>query len=150
MAHNTSENPLFQVWRQWHGSSHELLAEFHGLKAAKIFLVDMRRRERMRGKKCLDNDNCGFTSYVGTIADMSPRAHYWWDVVMTDEAINSDSPPIYMGILEKIAEARTMGIVYGREMREAKAAGVPYDPGEDSPWSFLSKPASGGSSCWNS
>lgn len=128
MAHNSSEDPSYQVWRQWGGSRPEKLAEFHSIRAVNVFLLDMRRRERMRGKKCLDNDNCGFTSYVGTIADMSPRAHYWWDVVIPDEAINSESPPIYQEILDKVAEAMLMGAVEGRARREAAAAGINFEP----------------------
>lgn len=131
MAHNSSETPSYQVWRQWRGSSPKLLDKCHSLRAAKIFLLDMRRRERVRGKKCLDNESGGFTSYVGPADDISPRAHYWWDVVMTDEAINSESPPIYQDILDRIAEAMLLGSVDGRAMREAAASGINYEPGED-------------------
>lgn len=132
MARKTSKKPFFQIWRQWHGSSHEPLAEFHSLQAAMIFLDDMKRREEMRGKQCHDNESCGFTSYVGTTEDMSPRAHYWWDVAMSDEAINSESPPILQEILDKFAEAMLIGAVEGKARREAAASGINFEPDEDS------------------
>ena len=133
MARNTSDNPLYQVFRQWHGCRHhELMGNFHSNRAVKIFLDDMKRHEGMRGKECLDNDVCGgFTAYVGTVDDMSPRTHYWWQVVMTDEAINSESTPIYQDILDKCAEAMLIGAVEGKARREAAAAGINYEPGDD-------------------
>lgn len=131
MARNTSNNPVFQVWRQRRGSSPELLAVFHSNSAAKVFLLDMQRREQMRGKNCADNYNCGgFLAYVGDFENKSPRAHYWWEIVITDEAINSESPPIYMDLQVKMGEVMIMGAVHGRAMREAAAAGINYEPDE--------------------
>lgn len=132
MARNTSGSPSYQVWRQWHGCYPDLLAEFHSNRAAKVFLADMKRRERNLGKKCIENENFGgFLAYVGDFENKSPRAHYWWEVVMTDEAINSESPPIYQDILDRIAEAMLMGAVEGKAMREAAAAGINYEQDED-------------------
>ena len=88
----------------------------------------MRQHERKYGRKCIENDGGGFTSYVGTIAKMSPRASYWWDFLMPDEVINSEKSPIHVDLQYKIAEAMTMGAVHGRALREAAAAGINYEP----------------------
>ena len=131
MARNTSEFPSYQVWRQERGGNPEVLIELFDCRDVRPFLAHMRQHERKNGRKCLENDGNGFTAYVGTIAKMAPCVSYWWDFVMPDEVINSEKSPIHMDILEKIGEARTMGMIQGKARREAAAAGINYEPGGD-------------------
>lgn len=131
MARNTSEFPSYQVWRQKQDGKPEILIELFDARDVRPFLAHMRQHERKYGRKCLENDGGGFTAYVGTIAAMSPRASYWWEFLMPDEVINSEKSPIHIDILEKIGEARTMGMIQGQERREAAASGINYEPGKD-------------------
>ena len=131
MQRYTSEFPSYQVWKQKQGKNPELLIELFDTRDVRPFLAHMRQHEREFGKKCVENDCGGFTAYVGTISVMSPCTTYWWDFIMPDEVINSKKSPIHIDILEKIGEARTMGMIQGRARREAAAAGINYEPGED-------------------
>ena len=129
--HNTRdvENVLMllmwaSVWPRWTTSSARarwVSASLHAPRPS----ADWARKAKMK-----ENKGGGFTAYtrkrIGKKMEMAPEYHYWFETVMDE-----DHPDLDDAILTRIAEAMIMGGLEGRARREAIAAGIEFEDGED-------------------
>lgn len=130
MAQRNKIPGSFEIWRQMEGSRPTFIVALHNTRDVENVLMLLAEQSRQNGLKVTENKGGGFTAYtrkrIGKKMAMAPEYHYWFETVMDE-----DHPDLDDAILTRIAEAMIMGGLEGRARREAIAAGIEFEDGED-------------------
>lgn len=130
MAQRNKIPGTFEIWRQAAGTGPVFIVSLHNERDVENVLSLLADQARRAGWKVRENSGGGFTTYVrkrvGKKLEMAPAVHYWFETVMAEE-----NPELDDIILTRLAEAMILGGLEGRARREAMAAGIEFEEGDD-------------------